>query len=133
MTKHSYSKNFTAIIALLALLSVSPTLFAQDAKPFVGTWNGSLSAMGQEFDIVVEFSLDENGNIQGNIDIPIQGAEDINLINIAIDGKNISFVIEGAPGDPTFAGELDEAGTKIEGKFSQSGVEGTFFLEKATS
>jgi len=61
MIKHSYSKNLTVIICLLALLSVSPTLFAQDAKPFVDTWNGSLSAMGQEFEIIVEFSIDEDG------------------------------------------------------------------------
>jgi len=119
-------------MCLTILLSVSPSLFAQDANPFVGTWNGSLSAMGQEFEIVVEFSLDENGKIKGNIDFPTEGAEDLNLINLTIEGKKISFVVEGPPGEPTLDGELDEAGTKIEGKFSQSGYEGTFTLEKAT-
>ena len=133
MTKRSFLRNLTLIMCLTILLSVSPTLFAQETKPFLGTWNGSLSAMGQEYDIVVEFSLDENGKIQGNIDIPIQGAEDLNLIDITIGGKKISCVIEGPQGDPTFAGELDETGTKIDGKFSQAGIEGTFTLEKATS
>ena len=120
------------MMCLLVLLSVSPTLSAQDANPFVGTWNGNLSVMDQEFDIVVEFSLDENEKIQGNIDIPIQGAADINLTEITIDGKKISFVIEGVPGDPKFAGELDESGKKIEGIFSQGPAEGTFSLEKTT-
>ena len=130
MIKHSYSKNLTVIICLLALLSVSPTLYAQDAKPFIGTWNGSLSAAGQEFELIVEFSMTEDGKIQGKIDFPSQGAAGLNLINLTIEGKKISFAVEGVPGDPNFAGELDEAGTKIEGKFSQGGAEGTFTLEK---
>ena len=78
-----------------------------------------------------EFSLDENGKIQGNIDIPAQGAADINLTDITIEGKNISFAIENVPGEPSFSGELDETGKKIEGNFTQGPAEGTFLLEKA--
>lgn len=81
--------------------------------------------------MIVEFSMDEDGNIKGNMDFHAMGAEDLNLSNITINGKKISFGIEGAPGDPTLAGELDEAGKKIEGKFSQADMEGTFTLEKA--
>ncbi len=131
MKKLAFLKNLTLIICLTFLLSVTPSLFAQDAKAFLGSWNGNLGAMGQTFDISVEFSLDENGKIQGSMDIPAQGAEGINLIDITIEGKKISFVIDGAPGEPTLSGELDEAGTKIEGKFTQGGAEGTFLLEKA--
>lgn len=131
MTKHSYSKNLFVIICFLALLSVSPILFAQDAKPFIGIWNGSISAGGQVFEIVVEFSLDEEGKIQGNMILPARSTEDLGLINIALEGKKISFGIEGPPGEPILAGELDEAGTKIEGKFSLAGTEGTFTMEKA--
>lgn len=130
MTKSAFLKNLTLIMCLTILLSVSPILSAQDAKPFVGTWNGNLSVMDQELEIVVEFSIDENGKIQGNIDIPSQGAQDLNLIDITIEEKKISFVIEGVPGDPKFAGELDESGKKIEGIFSQGPAEGTFSIEK---
>jgi hypothetical protein len=130
MINRSFLKHLSLIFCLVALLSFHPSAFAQDAKPFVGTWNGSLSAAGQEFEIVVEFSLDEKETLQGNIDIPVQGIEDLNLIDILIEGKRISFKIEGVPGDPTFDGELDEAGTIIEGTFSQSGYEGSFTLEK---
>ena len=55
------------IPVLMALLLVQPSLMAQDAKPFEGTWNGALSVMGQELEIILEFSLDEGKNIQGNI------------------------------------------------------------------
>lgn len=130
MINRSLLRNLSLILCLLAFLSIHPSAFAQDAKPFIGTWNGFISAAGTEIEIIVEFSLNENGDIQGNIDIPMQGIEDLGLIDITIEGKKISFVIEGVPGEPTLSGELDEAGTKITGDFSQGGAEGTFILEK---
>ncbi len=117
---------------LAALLLVHPSLMAQDAKPFLGTWAGSLSAGGIELQISIELSLDEGQNIQGTIDVPDQGAMDIPLGEFNLDGKKISFKIvhPQVQGDPTFNGELDEAGKKIAGEFSQGGAVGTFSVEK---
>ena len=126
----SIIKNILFAFSLLALLSASPAAFGQDAKPFVGTWNGAIEAGGQQFEIVVNFSTDDDGNIQWTIDLPSQGAAGLALSNFEIDGKKIGFMIDGPPGEPTFKGELDEAGTKISGSFSQGGVEGSFSLEK---
>jgi hypothetical protein len=100
------------IIVLFTLVVANSSLSAQDATPFLGTWKGALNAMGQELGIVVEFSLDEAKNIQGNIDIPDQGATDIPLGDIQIEGKKISFKIvhPQVQGNPTFKGELDETG-----------------------
>ena len=125
-------KKLALIPILAALLLVHPSLIAQDAKPFEGTWNGALSVMGQELEIIIEFSLDEGKNIQGNIDVPAQGATDIPLGEFNIEGKKISFKIVHAQvqGDPTFNGELDESGKKIAGEFSQGGAVGTFSVEK---
>jgi hypothetical protein len=126
----SIIKNILFVFSLLALLSASPAAFGQDAKPFVGTWNGAIEAGGQQFEIVVNFSTNDDGNIQGTLDLPSQGAAGLALSNFEIDGKKIGFMIDGPQGEPTFKGELDEAGTKISGSFSQSGVEGSFSLEK---
>jgi hypothetical protein len=117
---------------LFALLVVHSFLSAQDAAPFLGTWKGAINAMGQEIGIVVEFSLDEAKNIQGNIDVPLQGATDLPLGDILIEGKKISFKIvhPAVQGDPTFSGELDESGKKISGNFTQGGEAGTFSMEK---
>ena len=125
-------KNLLMIPVLLALLLVHPSLMAQDAKAFEGTWNGALSVVGQELEIIIEFSLDEEKNIQGNIDVPAQGATDIPLGEFNIEGKKISFKIvhPQVQGDPTFDGELDESGKKISGEFSQGGAVGTFSVEK---
>jgi len=123
-------KNILFVFSLLALLSASPAAFGQDAKPFVGTWNGSIDIMGQSLEIIVKFSLDDAGNIKGTIDVPSQGATGLALSDFEIDGKKIGFMIAGPQGEPTFKGELDEAGTKISGTFSQGGAEGSFSLEK---
>ncbi len=130
--KRSLIKNLVFVPVLFALLLVHSSLMAQDTKPFLGTWNGTLSVMGQELDITIELSLDEEKNIQGNIDVPVQGATDIPLGDINIEGKKISFKIVHAQvqGDPTFNGELDETGKKISGEFSQGGGVGTFSVEK---
>ena len=130
--KRSMSKILMIIPIAFALLLAHSTLMAQDAKPFVGTWNGALSVMGQELEINIELSLDEGNNIQGNIDVPVQGAVDIPLGEFNIEGKKISFKIihPQVQGDPTFKGELDAPGKKIAGEYSQGGGVGTFSVEK---
>ena len=127
---HTIIKNIFFVFCLLALLSAGPAAFGQDAKAFVGSWNGNIDVMGQSLEIAVEFSLDDEGNIQGTIDVPSQGAMGLALANFEIDGKNITFKIDGVPDEPTFKGVLDEAGTKITGEFSQGGAAGSFTLEK---
>jgi hypothetical protein len=116
----------------IALLFVNASPAVQEAEPFVGTWNGAISVIGQDLEIVIELSLDEGKNIQGNIDVPIQGALDIPLGEFTIEGKKISFKIihPEVQGDPTFNGELDESGQKIAGEFSQGASAGTFSVEK---
>jgi len=130
--KRSTSKILMIIPVVFALFLAHSTLMAQDTKPFVGTWNGALSVVGQELEIIIEFSLDESKNIQGNIDVPAQGATDIPLGEINIEGKKISFKIvhPQVQGDPTFKGELDSSGKKIAGEYSQGGGIGTFSVEK---
>lgn len=125
-------KKLALIPILMALLFFHSPLVAQDAKPFLGTWNGALSVMGQELEITIELSPDEEKNIQGNIDVPVQGAIDVPLGEFNLEGKKISFKIihPQVQGDPTFNGELDETGKKISGEFSQGGAVGTFSVEK---
>jgi hypothetical protein len=130
--KESPSKILMIIPIALVLVLAHSALMAQDAKPFVGTWNGALNLVGQELEIIVELSLNESNNLQGNIDVPAQGATDIPLGEFNIEGKKISFKIIHAQvqGDPTFNGELNESGKIIAGEYSQGGATGTFSVEK---
>ena len=118
---------------LMILFLATPSTFAvQDAKPFVGTWNGAIMAGGMEIGIVVKFNLDESGQLAGTIDVPDQGAEGLVLGGLKAEGKKITFMIDdpGAPGEPTFSGTLDDTGKKIDGDFTQGGMQGSFNLAK---
>jgi len=83
-------------------------------------------------EIICHFKLDEEGNLTGTFDFPIQKANGMTLTNIKVEGKKISFGVHdpNISGDPLFEGMLDETGTKIKGKFFQFDMEGTFELKK---
>ena len=119
-------------LVLIVLLVAPSTITAQDEKPFVGKWNGAIMAGGQEIGIAVNFTLDDDGKLAGTIDVVEQGAEGLPLSNVKVEGKTVTFMIDdpGAPGEPTFTGTLDDTGKKIDGTFTQAGVEGSFDLEK---
>jgi hypothetical protein len=118
-------------LALIVGLAVPNLVFAQDAKSFVGTWEGGIDVMGQHFDFILEFAL-EVDHLTGTADFPALGAEDLPLVEFKLEGKKLTFMIDhpGIPGEPTFSGELDEAGTTLSGTFSQGGAEGTFEAKK---
>ena len=120
-----------AALALIVSMIVPGVALAQDAKPFVGTWEGAIDAGGMVIDIILEFAL-EGDQLTGNVDVPAQGIEDISLAEFKIEGKKITFMIDHPEiqGDPTFNGELDAAGTTLSGTFYQGGTEGTFEAKK---
>ena len=120
------------LCALPAVAALSTPAQSQDPTPFLGSWKGSLSVSGADLEIRIVFSLDEAKKIKGTFDSITQGGFGIKLGDIKIEGKTISFIIDdpGAPGDPTFKGALDAAGVKIAGEFSQSGLTGTFSVDK---
>jgi hypothetical protein len=130
MTKRTGQRIVLTSLALAAVLAAGTLHAAQDAKPFLGDWKGAISVMGQELEMLAHFTMGENGAVAGTFDSPSQGAYGLPLGSIKIEGKKISFVISGVPGEPAFAGELDAEGKKIAGTFTQSGFEGTFSVEK---
>jgi len=120
------------ILFLGGLLMGMSTLAAQEVNPFVGDWSGAVVVEGMEIEIVCHFKLDENGALTGTIDSPGQGAFDLAVSDIEVEGKKISFGIDdpNVGGNPLFEGTLDETGTKISGDFYQGEGAGTFELKK---
>ncbi len=131
MLKAVRGKILAVAIMVVAALAVSLPASAQEKSPFLGDWKGSLSVAGQELEIVLHFTLDANKVLAGTIDIPAQGASGLALGSLVVEGKTISFVISGVPGDPAFKGTLDDTGKKIAGSFSQAGYTGTFSVTKS--
>jgi hypothetical protein len=123
---------YLILLMMILFLTIPRTIAGQDVNLFVGTWKGTIRAGGAEVGIIVKFSLDESGQLVGTIDVPAQGAEGLSLSNIKAEGKKITFMIDnpGIPGEPTFTGNLDGTGKKIEGVFIQGLGEGSFNLEK---
>jgi len=121
-----------AVAGILVIVAVVGAALAQDAKPFLGSWKGSLTMMGTVLEIALHFKLDEVEKIQGTFDSITQGGYGIKLGKIEIAGKSISFILDdpNAKGDPAFKGTLDETGKKLAGAFIQMGYEGTFAVEK---
>ena len=119
-------------VASVFFASLIPAVQAQDAAPFVGTWNGTVFLPGMELDFTMKISLNEEKKLIGTIDVPDQDAMDLPLANFEIEGKWITFIIDHPTvlGDPTFVGELDDTGKKITGTYTQSGGELDFIAEK---
>ena len=92
----------------------------------VGYWEGAIATSGVEIVSNVEFA-DSDGSLSGTIDIPQQGAADLPLDKITLDGDQIHFEIAGVGAifDGTVTAE------SIAGDFSQGDATGTFEMAAA--
>jgi CubicO group peptidase (beta-lactamase class C family) len=109
-------RHASAALLVLVLLAI-PAL----ADSAAGRWDGSIALPSMKLEIQIDLEH-AAGAWKGTIDIPAQGARDLPLTAISIDGAKVSFQIAGVPGTPAFNGTL--AADKIEGDFTQGG--GTF-------
>lgn len=96
------------------------------AAPIAGTWEGQIETP-PPLEVVVRFDL-VDGVASGTIDIPAQGAFELPLEAIEVDGDTVRFVIAGLAGTPTFDGTL--AAERLAGTFSQGGASFPFELER---
>lgn len=103
-------------LLLLLFVCVAMPLFAERWEGAVALPTGNLQ---------VQIDLDGG---KGDITIPAQGAHDLPLTAIVVDGTKMSFQIEGVPGTPAFAGTV--TGDKFEGTFSQGGASFPFSLAR---
>jgi len=94
---------------------LAAALSAQAADP-AGHWEGSIEAPGQPLVVMVDLE-ETDGAWSGTIDIPAQGAVDLPLSGVTVEGETVRFTINGVPGEPTFEGTL--AGGEITGEFRQ--------------
>ncbi|MDD8031473.1 MAG: serine hydrolase [Acidobacteriota bacterium] len=124
------------ILFFLVVLVASPglNLFGQTAETtqkIIGHWEGAIELPGMKLEVLVDFKLSAEKQLEGTVSIPIQKAKDLPLADIKLSGYEISFAIAGVPGNPVFQGKLNESGQKISGDFTQSGQTFPFNLNKA--
>ncbi len=117
----------TALSILVAfLIMVAPALgggmgaAVASAEDFTGHWEGAIQLPGMDPGLTVMVDLKQDDGVwSGTIDIPMQSAMGLALERITAAGDSVRFSITGIPGDPTFAGRLDDG--DIVGDFTQGG------------
>lgn len=114
------------MIAIPSIILLLSTL-AGDAEH--RAYDGAVELPGTRLEFDIDLSTDGT-TWSGDISIPAQGAQDLPLEQIAVDGARISFRIAGVPGAPTFVGTLSQDGATCDGEFSQGGA--TFPFHMAT-
>jgi CubicO group peptidase (beta-lactamase class C family) len=114
---------------VLALSAVRPA-FAAPAQDPAGHWEGAIELPGTKLEVGVDLAKQADGTWKGDISIPAQGAKDLPLGAIKVEGADVAFAITGIPGDPTFTGRMSADGAKITGKFIQGGQTFPFELKR---
>lgn len=96
-----------------------------DASALDGQWDGAIVIAGTQLAITVKFKTGAD-QLSATIDIPQQGAIDLPLDEVSLEGDAVHFAI--ATVGANFDGTLD--GEAIQGEFTQSGAKGTFELQR---
>lgn len=128
-----------ASLATIALALLSMQVLAEkgsaDPGP-AGHWEGAIQLPTVPLQVRVDLETNVPGRWSGTIDIPVQGLRGFKLGGVEVkQGSSpqesvVSFIMPGIPGEPRFSGQLDSAGQKIEGTFTQGGQSFPFKLER---
>lgn len=115
---------------LVAFIGASGPLAGQEVSTPAGHWEGAILVPGGELGINVDLKL-EDGAWSGDISIPVQNTQDFALSGVSVEGTQVSFLMAGVPGDPSFKGTLSEDGKAITGTFTQGGQALEFRLARS--
>jgi uncharacterized protein len=99
-----------------------------DAPALAGQWQGKIALPGAGLEIIVALA-EQDGAWSGAIDVPAQGAAGIPLHDITVEGDAVRFEMLTGAQLAVFDGQVQPDGS-IRGAFTQSGLEGTFELDR---
>ncbi len=105
---------------------------AQD-HPGVEHYRGSVDLPGMAVDLALSIGRTPGGRLVGVLDIPIQGALEVTLTEIEVDGRKVSIVLPGpkTPAGPAMLrGERSDDGARMEGQVEQAGAAFPFALAR---
>lgn len=100
-------------------------------SPYDGHWQGSIELPTGSLEFDVDFISDSNGEVDGDISIPVQNLKDLDLEVLEQRHDGLRFQIPGIPGDPRFDGTLSADGNSLAGAFNQGPAALTFSLRRA--
>ncbi|PJA98262.1 MAG: alpha/beta hydrolase [Ignavibacteriales bacterium CG_4_9_14_3_um_filter_30_11] len=111
-----YSSKFKYFCTLLILVLIFSTITNAQRNFLRGTWSGKLNLGATELRVVFNITR-EKGKFKATMDSPDQGAKDIPVDEIIIEGKNATFKVNIAKA--MFVGEFNDDNTQITGKWIQ--------------
>jgi pimeloyl-ACP methyl ester carboxylesterase len=121
-------KYFSLLILLIFVFAHPlPAQDAADNKYVIGSWIGKLSAGGASLRVVFNLSVTGNDSLVATLDSPDQGAKNIKLGLVTLNGYDIKISA------PLMLGEYNgtiKNDTIIEGTWTQRGSEGPLNLTK---
>jgi len=85
--------------------------------PIVGDWQGTLKAGGAELHLALHIVSGEDGALHATLDSIDQGARGIPVTTVALAGAKLTLRLDAIGG--AFEGTVNDAGTTIEGTWSQ--------------
>jgi pimeloyl-ACP methyl ester carboxylesterase len=118
-------KKFISITLFLIAFSAEAT-----AQNLAGNWEGHITIQGNQLIIKTDFRQHDDG-YSGSIDIPQQGATDLQLQNVeTTKNDSVYFEFMAGPGLAQFKGAFETDST-IYGSFYQNGLQFPFELKRS--
>jgi hypothetical protein len=108
-------------LALMLALSIVPALLmAQDTRPIVGDWRGTLNPGAQpKKRIIVHISAAQDGSLSGTIDYPDQDTSGIQITAITYKDPTLHF--ESSSSLTVYDGTMNKDNSRITGTWKQAG------------
>lgn len=117
------------VVLVLLTLAMPLAASADDLADVIGRWKGEITLPTTALEIIVVLS-DDDGDLAGTIDIPVQALRGHKLSEVSLDKKTITFQLPGIPGSPTFNGTVGKDDKTISGTFKQAGQSLPFQLSR---
>jgi pimeloyl-ACP methyl ester carboxylesterase len=119
------------IAALVSAIVLAAGCGPEGGEEFdiTGHWEGKVTIVGMDLAIMVDFTRAGNEPVTGTIDVPEQGAYDLPLEGITVNGDSVGFDLPSNLGLASFRGTVVDG--VLKGTYSQGGYEGTFELFRA--
>jgi len=108
------------LMTMTAFAIGAPGAAAQEAADVRGRWSGTLTAGAQQFEIVWNLHMGDDGSLSGTMDVPAQGAAGIPLTTVQLEGRTLTLTFP-VPGGGSYEGTLSDDGEGITGTFTQAG------------
>jgi len=110
---------FTSIFSILAFFVSFQTGWTQTVD---GNFEGAIDVSGMKLDMLIVLET-VDGQLSGKLDIPVQGVKGMELAELKLSKSKLMFKLPEVPGDAAYSGAFNDGFSKIDGTFTQGGME----------